>query len=853
MKIFKYLFAATVLSMAAVSCEVISEDAFSTAPVAPEMYAHSDILMTSNTMEEHVNFSWKPARFLGEGLTYDLYGKFGESAVKIASTAELFYKVPKTEFKAALYAAFPDLPQNDTFTMTFYVSVTNGSDTYQSDPVTIDIYAYGDAVSAELTPLVESIVLDVTDPTGVLDLLNWGPARLGYNEPITYDVLMKYGEGEYVSLAAGLTERQFSITVDELNEAAVGAGAPEAQEANLDFTVKAFSESFQTGVISNTATIAVTTYIATYPEFIYVPGGYQGWDPATAPRIKQSTVKKGYYEGMVDLSVEGGGNVGFKFSPNPAWEGDFAIDNIELTTFGDGYTALTGSGTTGGDISVPSGMYNIILNKKLNTLYMVQVETLSLIGAAPVASNGWANDVDMVYNPETKTFQATTEMQEGEFKIRVNHDWTHSAGGESNSNVSFGNGTNLVFDKTAGEYKVVLNVGVNPYTVTFINTSFPEKLHVPGGHQGWNPATAPVLNGDTEGHYEGFVNLTDIFKFTSAPDWDHTNYGGSFDVLDTDPGAGNLAVDAPGYYYLKVDLTTMSATATLIERVGVVGSFCGWGDPEDAAMTYNAELDRWEAQDLAFPAGTQYKFRMNGAWDINFGGDPQNLVQDGGNLEAAEAGMYDVTLSIATTPYHMTVVRTGDLETAYASEVVVAGDYSGHGWSTTDDPKLFGPGDGTYKGAITMYDPEFGFKIVESGNWISGQLIADTEFEFTLYTGDNMMLDNGTYFWNVNLPDQHATATPVTLVGLIGSFAGSDWGADLPMEFDEETLTYSVTVDLAAGNEFKIRFNSNWDLNLGGDITSLTHNGNNIVVQETGTYHIVLDMANTSSLTMTKQ
>ncbi|MFA7042707.1 MAG: hypothetical protein WC173_08995, partial [Bacteroidales bacterium] len=104
MKIFKYLFAATVLSMAAVSCEVISEDAFSTAPVAPEMYAHSDILMTSNTMEEHVNFSWKPARFLGEGLTYDLYGKYGESAVKIASTAELFYKVPKTEFKAALYA-----------------------------------------------------------------------------------------------------------------------------------------------------------------------------------------------------------------------------------------------------------------------------------------------------------------------------------------------------------------------------------------------------------------------------------------------------------------------------------------------------------------------------------------------------------------------------------------------------------------------------------------------------------------------------------------------------------------------------------------------------------------------------
>ncbi|HHV02536.1 MAG: SusF/SusE family outer membrane protein [Bacteroidales bacterium] len=849
MKILKYLFAAAVLSMAAVSCEVISEDAFSTVPVPPEMYAHSDILMTSNTMEEFVNFSWKPARFLGEGLTYDLYGIFGETTSKLTSTAELYYRLPKTEFKTAIYGAFPSLPQNDTFTMSFFVSVTNGSQTYSSDPVTLDIYAYGDAVSPQATALVESIILDVTDPAGMLELLTWEPARLGYNEEITYNVYLKYGEGEDLLLASEFKETLFSITVDELNEAAVAAGAPEAVESNLDFTVKAFSATYQTGVISNAVTIAITTYIATYPDYIYVPGAYQGWDPASAPKIKHSSITKGMYEGMVDLSVEGGGEVGFKFSPAPAWEGDFAIANIEKTTFGNGYTALTGSGTTGGDITAPSGMYNIILNKKLNTLYMIQVETLSLIGSAPVESNGWASDIDMVYDPETHTFSAITDMQEGEFKIRVNHDWTHSAGGTLDY-VSFGKGDNLKFERAPGEYKVVLNVGVNPYTVTFINTSFPGKLYVPGGHQGWNPATAPVLNGDTEGHYEGYVTLTDIFKFTSAPDWAHTNYGGSFESLDTDPSAGNLAVPAPGYYYLKVDLTTMSATATLIERVGVIGSFTGWG--EDVAMTYDAETNLWTATGLAFPAGTEYKFRMNNAWDINLGGDPDDLKQDGANLKA-DAGMYTLTLSLATTPYHMTAVRTGDLETTYATEVVVAGDYSGHAWSATDDPKLFGSGDGTYKGAITMYNMVYGFKIVESETWISGLLVEDTRFEFTLYTGDNMMLENGTYFWNVDLPNKKAVATPVNVVGLIGSFTGSNWNTDLPMDFKQETLTYSVTVDLAADTEFKIRFNGNWDLNLGGDITALTHNGNNIKIQEAGTYHIVLNMVNTSSLTITKQ
>ena len=246
MKILKYLFAAAIVSLSAVSCEVISEDAFSTAPVPPEMYAHSDILMTSNTMDEFVNFSWKPARFLGEGLTYDLYGKFGESTAKLASTAELYYRVPKNEFKTTLYNAFPALPENDTFTMTFFVSVTSESEAYDSDPVTIDIYAYGDAVSPQMTALVESVVLDVTDPEGTLELLTWEPARLGYNEAITYGVSMKYGDGAPVVLASELTETSFSITVDALNEAAVAAGAPEAAASQLDFTVKAFRPLTQT-------------------------------------------------------------------------------------------------------------------------------------------------------------------------------------------------------------------------------------------------------------------------------------------------------------------------------------------------------------------------------------------------------------------------------------------------------------------------------------------------------------------------------------------------------------------------------------------------------------------------------
>jgi hypothetical protein len=847
MKIFRYVLAAAIIGLAAVSCEVIGEDAFSKAPVAPQLYAHADILMTSNTMEELVNFSWKPARFLGEGLTYDLYGTYEGTSTKLSSTTDLFYKVQKTDFKSALYAAFPNLPENNTFTLSFYVSVTNGSETYASDPVTLDIYAYGDAVSADITPVTESVVLDVNNPSGVLELLSWEPARLGYNEDITYNVYLKYLEGNPVQLAVGLTETSFSTTVDELNEAAVAAGAPEAEFSYLDFFVKAFSASVETGVISNYVSIGVETYIATYPEYMYLPGGYQGWDPASAPKIPHSSVRKGYYEGVIDLSVEGGGTSEFKFSPVPAWEGDFSIDNIELTTFGNGYTSVSGSGITGANIAVPSGVYNVVLNKKVNTLYMIQIETLSLIGEARVDSHGWADDVDFVYDPGTNTYRTSTTMQPGEFKIRVNHDWTHSAGGESLQNISFTLGQNLLFDRQEGEYDVMLDINNNPYVLYFVNTSFPEQLYIPGSHQGWNPATAPVLKGNSEGLYEGFVMLTDFFKFTSHPDWNHTNYGGSMGSLDTDPAAGNLEVPQEGYYYLQVDLSIMSVTATLIHRVAVIGSFTGWGD--DVAMEYNADLDEWKATNLEFSPGTEYKFRMNVGWDINFGGDPANLTQDGANLKA-DAGTYNITLSLATTPYYMVIEKTGEVVTEYDTHVVLPGDYSGHNWDQVNDPWLFGSGDGTYKGALTMYNMEHGFKFVESGTWIGGDLVAGTEYEFDLYSGDNMMLPNGTFYWEIDLPNEKAFATPVKDVGIIGSFEGSNWGTEVPMVFDPETLTYSVTVDLKEGNEFKIRFNNDWNTVLGGDITQLTYNGDNISVQKSATYTVVLDMANTASLTL---
>ena len=109
----------------------------------------------------------------------------------------------------------------------------------------------------------------------------------------------------------------------------------------------------------------IKTYVASYHECMYLPGSYQGWTPATAITIKQSTTTKGLYAAYVDLTTADGSDVEFKFSPVPAWEGDFGSDDFTVST-DKGFAIGTGSSVGGANIKVPSGLYHITLNKNPN-------------------------------------------------------------------------------------------------------------------------------------------------------------------------------------------------------------------------------------------------------------------------------------------------------------------------------------------------------------------------------------------------------------------------------------------------------------------------------------------------------
>lgn len=198
-----------------------------------------------------------------------------------------------------------------------------------------------------------------------------------------------------------------------------------------------------------------------------------------------------------------------------------------------------------------------------------------------------------------------------------------------------------------GWVKITLNMMEYTYTIEIIG-EMNLTLYVPGGHQGWNPATAPTLySGNFDFKYSGYVYFGEAnteFKFTSQPNWGGTNYGDGGDgTLSTDGGAGNLKVTEAGMYKIDVDLTENSYTLTKTEW-GLIGDATEGGWDNSTPMTYDPATRLWSVTTTLVDGA--FKFRANNSWDINLGGELNNLSYGGDNIPAT-AGSYTITLDLS--------------------------------------------------------------------------------------------------------------------------------------------------------------------------------------------------------------
>ena len=191
----------------------------------------------------------------------------------------------------------------------------------------------------------------------------------------------------------------------------------------------------------------------------------------------------------------------------------------------------------------------------------------------------------------------------------------------------------------AGKYKLTINMMDYSYTLEEVN--YDPFIYFIGSTDGWSSSDQKLaLVDDAKGVYTGYVYLADPngagfeFKFQRAQgNWDtaigagtFVSFGGAAIGVDN----GNIGVNAgEGVYYMDVNLSEGTITATKVEKMGIIGGFNNWDG--DAVMTWNAEEYCFEATNVGVTADG-WKFRVNGGWDINLGGSINDLTAGGDNL-----------------------------------------------------------------------------------------------------------------------------------------------------------------------------------------------------------------------------
>ncbi len=534
----------------------------------------------------------------------------------------------------------------------------------------------------------------------------------------------------------------------------------------------------------------------------------------------------------------------------------------------DEYVPTVGVAFEAGEKNIKVGVagnYDVTFDYAAMTILIEEhVAVYSLIGE--INGDSWKVDVAMTENNGVCT-SPVVEVAGG-FKIRYDYSWAD----ENTYGVAEGftpvagtpftavqPGGNISVEP--GKYKVQFTPATKEVLITAVN--FPEQLYMIGEEfGGWNWESdgvvemTPVLhNPDWGANAEGqfytvrFISAGKGFKFNSKRDW-----GGDFYGLTTNDGFevsdNNCVVAEDGFYLVHIDLKNEKVHVEPARVFGIGDAFGGFDEEKEE------NLFKADGKTLTVTLPKAGNLRMYVAstiassawWTREFNIFDGQIVPRLMNELSPVPVLAGQVVTLNFNEGIGTITGEGEAP-AYKTEISVPGAYSGSEWNLDTAPKLLGKGDGEFKGALTMYkqgDAAVEFKFGHDGAWIGGT--ADG-LNFTLGANDNMTLDEGTYFWTVNLESKTATALKVEKVGLIGNF--NDWSDDVVLTFNAEDYTYNGTVTLGENAELKVRFNGNWDYSLGGDLNRLQAVNDNCKVAEAGTYTAKLDL-NKGTLTLTK-
>lgn len=194
----------------------------------------------------------------------------------------------------------------------------------------------------------------------------------------------------------------------------------------------------------------------TYSDKLYVVGTYNGWRHEYSTYLYDYSGDNATYEGVVDFNSFGLWT-GIENNEFKLTGGDWGIDEHSQSE-GDHYgtepDVLYLVEGAGANINAyqEKRFYHFTFDRASNTLKKnYAFNSVGVIGSF----NGWSQDVDMNYNPETQKFWVDIEFAEdSELRFRLDDSWDVSFGADD----SVTRAGNENIPVSTGQYRVYLNL-----------------------------------------------------------------------------------------------------------------------------------------------------------------------------------------------------------------------------------------------------------------------------------------------------------------------------------------------------------------------------------------------------------
>ena len=526
-----------------------------------------------------------------------------------------------------------------------------------------------------------------------------------------------------------------------------------------------------------------------------------------------------------------------------------------------------------------TGSFVVTLPKGNPWTEYTDVSPWGITGAIESVGFNWDKDIVMYMTPDGNKHVARNVKlgTSDQFKFRKDGGWTENFGAEGDVEPfvmsldteypAAAGGKNLAVPAD-GNYDLLLDTQAGTFTLSEAFQTYPgydenSEWSVIGAiasfEMNWDKDIAMITDGTW--HVAEGVVLTknDQFKFRKNQAWTD-NFGAEGDVepfvvsLDTEyPAAGggkNLAVGEDGTYDLLVnpDAQLFKVVESLGGKSGLIGGDEPEPEPEPVTgwniIGLNGDWDNdvlatedggvWSAYVTANDA-TEFKWRKDGGWDENYGGDfvalgePFAAVPNGSNIPL-EPGFYKVVLDLSDADAPTITVSNGQVW----SLIGVNGD-----WDKDIDMVL---SDGKWVSPVTKISGEF--KLRENHGWDNnrgGVFVAVGEPFAVEHNGANINVEEGNYIVTYD-PEAETVVIDETGWGLVGTING--WGSTPDIILKEDGLfLVARNVALSENDEIKLRYKSDWGVNRGGrtavgQAVQAVQDGDNIKPGVAGNYDV---------------